>query len=164
MRFHHLYLGLLLITFGVSLLFLENAIRFYISLFAVGIGLFLTIDDLMYHLMGVSVISRVFGKHYVVILTTFSDEKEAKQIIKGLLEEKLIACGNRVPCASMYWWKGKTEQAKENYAFLKTTTENAPQVTAYIRERHSYEVPQILVLPIKEGNQEYLAYIKRIAD
>ncbi len=97
-------------------------------------------------------------KNLISIYATFPDKKEAKKIIKALLESKLIACANIFEAESFYTWKWKMENENEIVAFLKTKEENWEKVKEKIELLHSYEVPCILKLQI-DGNLEYKNWI-----
>lgn len=161
---HHLYYGIVLMGVSVPLIYFQ----FPLFLAPLGwilllLGIFLTLDDLIYHLTGFSIISSLLGEAYVIILTTFPNEKEAEGITRKLLEEKLITCSNRFPCTSLYWWKDEIEKANEIYALLKTRAERIPEVKTYIKQHHPYDVPQIVIIPLKGGSQEYLTYLSHYA-
>lgn len=157
---HHLYYGIVLVGVSILLLYFQFSPFFpLLGWILLLLGIFLALDDLSYHLAGFSIISSLSGEAYVIILTTFPNEEEAEDLTQKLLEEKLITCSNRFPCTSQYWWKDEIEKAEEIYALLKTRTERIPEVKTYIQQHHSYDVPQIVVLPLKGGSQEYLAYL-----
>jgi periplasmic divalent cation tolerance protein len=97
----------------------------------------------------------------ILILWTCKDQKEAKKIILVLLERKLIACASIIPhVESFFQWQGKIEQAKECKVFLKTARKKFIAVRDYILAHASYEVPEILQLPIEQGNPTYLKWMQ----
>ncbi len=98
---------------------------------------------------------------YCLIITTCKPENE-KKIIDALLEEKLVACINSWSVNSAYIWKGKVEREKEKILFIKTKKERYKEVEKKIKEVHSYEVPEIICLDIKEGNERYLEWIDEV--
>lgn len=98
---------------------------------------------------------------FVSIYVTFANEEEAKSIGRILVEERLVACCNIIPnLVSIYHWKDRLEESQETLVFFKTTKDRAAKTTKKIQELHSYEVPCILILPILEGNQPYLDWIR----
>ena len=79
----------------------------------------------------------------ITIYVTFKNKTEAKKIASVLLKKKLIACATFYPIESIFWWKGRINQAKE-YAGLFTTTDNRwNSVKTEIKKIHSYDVPCI---------------------
>ena len=94
----------------------------------------------------------------VVVLCTFPDLDQARQIGAALVERQVAACVNLLPgVESIYRWEGKVERAGEVLAVIKTT--HYPELEAAIRELHPYEVPEILALPIVAGLAEYLKWM-----
>ena len=97
---------------------------------------------------------------YTLIIVTASSREEAEKIATTLLERKLIACANILgPVSSRFWWQGKIDSAKEYMIFMKTKRELFDQVADNVKQLHSYEVPEIIALPIVEGAKPYLEWI-----
>ena len=95
-----------------------------------------------------------------IVYSTIEAVAEAKTIAHALLEEKLVACVNIIPSIqSVYRWKGTIEEDDECVLLAKTTDENVKATIAKIKELHSYELPDIIVLPIIGGSKQYLDYI-----
>ena len=105
----------------------------------------------------------VFMK-YCMVIVTFADEAEADRIISVLLEDRLIACAQLQEIKSRYIWKGGQIRDTEVLAFLKTRAGLYETVEARIRELHSYEVPEIICVPVDKGLPEYLAWIDENTD
>lgn len=85
---------------------------------------------------------------------------EARRIGRGAVEKKLAACANIVTrIESIYRWKGKVEWADEVLVVLKTRAARLKELERYIRDEHSYEVPEFVVLPIAAGSREYLQWV-----
>jgi len=103
------------------------------------------------------------GNHmFTVVYSTIDDLIDARKIAHTLVEEQLVACVNVIPnIESIYKWKGKVEYASEVILIAKTVEDNVVKTIRRIKELHSYEVPDIIVLPIVGGHKEYLEYIKR---
>jgi len=98
---------------------------------------------------------------FYVVLTTTKDSAEAERIAKRLVDERLAACVNVLPnMSSTYRWKGKVEHASEALLFMKTSHDRLDRLIARVKELHSYEVPEILALPIERGSQEYLKWLE----
>ena len=94
----------------------------------------------------------------VVVLCTFPDLEQARQIGAALVERQVAACVNLLPgVESIYRWEGKVERAGEVLALIKTT--RYPDLEAAIRELHPYEVPEILALPVAAGSEGYLKWL-----
>ena len=97
---------------------------------------------------------------YVVYITAPSRE-EAEKIARHLLQEKTAACVNIVEnIKSLFWWEGKVDEAGEFLLIAKTTPERFPQLEAAVKAVHSYDVPEIIALPVTAGSQAYLDWIK----
>jgi periplasmic divalent cation tolerance protein len=97
----------------------------------------------------------------VLVLTTAGNENEAQKIARGLVEGKLAACVNIVPrIQSVYRWEGKLETSEEYLLLIKTTSDRIAEVQAAVRELHSYELPEFVVISIEGGSEEYLNWIE----
>jgi periplasmic divalent cation tolerance protein len=96
----------------------------------------------------------------VVIFITTSTEEEARKISESLLDRHKAACINIVPKVnSSFWWQGKLDSAQENLLIIKTKASLLHEIIALVKEVHSYEVPEIIALPIIGGNEDYLNWI-----
>ncbi len=97
---------------------------------------------------------------YAVVFVTVSSAREADKLSRALVKEKLAACVNAVPgLRSTYRWKGKVETASERLLIIKTRTSKVPRLIQRVRALHSYSVPEVLALPVRAGNKEYLRWI-----
>jgi periplasmic divalent cation tolerance protein len=97
---------------------------------------------------------------YIVVYVT-APEDEATDLAKTLVEERLVACVNIVPgLRSIYWWRGKVEDEAEVLCIMKTRSNLFESLRDRVRELHSYEVAEIIALPILAGNLPYLDWIK----
>jgi periplasmic divalent cation tolerance protein len=97
-----------------------------------------------------------------LIYCTVENIIEARKIANLLLEEKLVACVNVLPSIeSIYRWKGKIETNHETILFIKTVDEKIPYAIQRIHELHSYDVPEIIVLPIVDGLNEYFDFVRQ---
>ncbi len=95
-----------------------------------------------------------------IVLSTAGSEEEARRIAQALVERRLAACVNIVgPIHSVYRWKGAVESAPEHLLIIKTTVAAFPRVRDAIRELHSYELPECVMLSIEDGSEEYLKWI-----
>ncbi|MDE1920129.1 MAG: divalent-cation tolerance protein CutA [Candidatus Omnitrophica bacterium] len=99
-------------------------------------------------------------KNFIVVLVTAKDKKEAAKIGRGLLENRLIACANIVEgVQSLFWWEGKIDSSKEALLVLKTKKTLFKKVMAKVKSLHSYKLPEIIALPVIQGNQDYLNWV-----
>ncbi|HEV7364285.1 MAG TPA: divalent-cation tolerance protein CutA [Gemmatimonadales bacterium] len=95
------------------------------------------------------------------VTTTLPDQTAAERVAAQLVEERLAACAQVLgPIRSTYWWEGKVEQANEWYCHLKTTLARLPGLQSRILELHPYQVPEIIAVPILQGNPDYLKWIE----
>ncbi len=98
---------------------------------------------------------------YIIIMVTTASKQEAENIAQKLLEEKLIACANIIgPVSSHFHWSGKIEQAEEYLLLMKSNQDLFNDVAAEVKALHSYEVPEILALPIFKGSKGYLDWLR----
>ena len=96
----------------------------------------------------------------IVVLITSPNLQEAHKISQKPIEEKLIACANIVErIQSIFWWEGKTDRAEEVLIILKSKKSLFKKIMKTVRAAHSYKVPEILALPIIDGNPDYLKWI-----
>jgi periplasmic divalent cation tolerance protein len=96
----------------------------------------------------------------VTVLVTVGSEEEAVRIARTIVEERLAACANLVPgIRSIYRWKGKIWDTEERLLIIKTRATLFASLQTRIRQLHSYEVPEIVALPITAGLAEYLDWV-----
>jgi periplasmic divalent cation tolerance protein len=96
---------------------------------------------------------------YGMVMTTFSDPETGRRLAEGLLEKRLVACVQTMPIRSTYRWKGSVQKEAETLMLIKTKVSLYPEVEAFIRASHSYEVPEIIRVPIAAGFAGYLQWI-----
>jgi len=94
----------------------------------------------------------------VIILST-AGEREARGIAQALVMQHLAACVNIIPVESVYRWEGKLCEDREHLLIIKTVTSNADAVMHEIRNLHSYELPEMIVLPVSGGYHPYLQWL-----
>jgi len=95
-----------------------------------------------------------------ILVTTFSKEEEAAEVVRTLVREQLAACGTLLRGArSIYVWQGNLEDSEEIVVILKTTAEAAPAAATRLKELHPYEVPEILILTPECANPAYAGWI-----
>ena len=96
----------------------------------------------------------------VVVLITTATEEEARSIAELLLNQSKAACINIVPRVdSLFRWQGKVDSAQESLLIVKTRASLLPEIVEMVKGVHSYEVPEIIALPIINGNEDYLKWI-----
>src|ERR1051326_2625051 len=99
-------------------------------------------------------------EEFVVVLVTAGSAEEASRIGRALVEIRLAACVNVVgPLRSIYRWQGAIEDATEHLLLVKARAADVPALEAEVRARHSYEVPEILALPVRGGSAAYLQWL-----
>ena len=96
---------------------------------------------------------------YGVVLVTAGSRAEAEAIATSLVQSQLAACVSLLPIHSIYTWQGELHQEQEWQLLIKTDLAQFDTLEAKIRELHSYEVPEIIALPIVSGSQPYLQWI-----
>ncbi len=100
-----------------------------------------------------------------IVLSTAGSAEEAQKIAQALVERRLAACVNIVgPIQSVYRWKGAVESAPEHLLIIKTTAAAFPRVRDAIRELHSYELPECVMLSIEAGSEAYMKWIGEAVD
>jgi periplasmic divalent cation tolerance protein len=97
-----------------------------------------------------------------IILVTVGSLAEGRNIARSAVKKRLAACVNvvRAPVESIYEWKGKVTAAREYLLVIKTTANRVPELRSEIRRLHSYDVPEIITLPVDGGLAEYLAWVR----
>ena len=94
---------------------------------------------------------------YQIVLSTCSGTEEAERIARDLVENGVAACVNIVPgLRSLYRWQGRLETANEALMIIKATADKYPAIESRIKRLHSYDMPEVLALPISQGAAEYL--------
>lgn len=97
----------------------------------------------------------------LVVYITAPNGEEAARIARSLVEEKLAGCVNIVPgIRSIYSWQGKIEDEAEVLMIVKTRIKLFSRLQERVKELHSYTVPEIIALPIVEGSQEYIDWLR----
>jgi len=96
---------------------------------------------------------------YSLVITTCADRESAKRLADLIVGQRLAACVQLFPIESVYVWNGEVCHQNETVMFIKTRAALSEKLAAAIRENHSYEVPEIIELPIIGGLPEYLRWI-----
>jgi periplasmic divalent cation tolerance protein len=93
------------------------------------------------------------------VLTTLPDAEIAGRLAHEMVEAKLAACVNVLsPCRSIYPWQGAVQEDGEIPLIIKTTAERYPALETFLRERHPYQVPEILAIDVNDGLLDYLRW------
>jgi len=101
--------------------------------------------------------------NFIIVLVTTANKAEAEKISQALLKEKLIACANIVnPVTSFFHWSGKVDKCEECLVVMKSRMDLFAELAECVKGLHSYEVPEILVLPIVEGSKAYLGWMAEV--
>ena len=98
----------------------------------------------------------------IVVLTACDSEKHAAQLARHLVELRVAACVNILPKArSIYRWKDQIEEAAEWMLIIKSRRDLMDQLRAAIGKIHTYEVPELLAVPVVDGSESYLVWLDR---
>ena len=98
----------------------------------------------------------------IVVLATCESDEEARRIARDLVTRRLAACVNLIPkVRSIYHWKGAVEEGEETLLMIKSARPLFDQLRAAIAHLHSYEVPEMIALPIVDGSAAYLDWMDR---
>ena len=97
----------------------------------------------------------------IVVLSTASSAAEAETIARRLVDERLAACVNVVTgVRSFYRWKGKIEDSSEWLLVIKSSRGRFEELRAALEKLHSYDVPEVIALPVVEGTKNYLNWME----
>ena len=95
-----------------------------------------------------------------LVLVTASSAEEAEAIAQVLIEKRLAACVTLLPVQSLYRWQGKLERSQEYQLLIKTDLAQFTELVTQVQAIHSYEVPEIIAVPILQGSPAYLAWLQ----
>ena len=99
---------------------------------------------------------------YILVTVTTANKTEAEKIAHALLNERLIACANIIgPAHSLFLWQGKIESAEEHVILMKTRKNLFHKISEKVKALHSYEVPEIIAIPIVEGFKPYIEWLQK---
>lgn len=98
---------------------------------------------------------------YIQVFTTVGSKEEARTVAGAIVEQRLAACVQVIgPIQSTYWWQGQMQMDEEYLCLIKTSRSVYQTLEMAIKEVHSYETPEILAMPVEEGNQDYLFWLQ----
>ena len=97
----------------------------------------------------------------LIVFTTFADADTAARVVRTLVEERLVACGNLLPGArSIYRWKGEMSDLQEVVVLLKTRKQDWSALLSRLHELHPYDVPECVAVRIAAGAPRYMAWLE----
>lgn len=100
----------------------------------------------------------------IVVLITTGSEEEGQGIASALVDQGAVACVNMVPgVRSIFRWEGKVAQEQEVLLIAKTVAGSFDRVASIVCANHSYQVPEIISLPIQQGNPDYLSWVREMS-
>lgn len=94
-----------------------------------------------------------------IVMTAVANEQEAEKISTLLVSRKLAACVQMLPMQSCYRWKGEIVNDTEVLLLIKTRSDLYEEVETFIKDHHSYEIPEIIQIPIEQGFNPYLQWM-----
>jgi periplasmic divalent cation tolerance protein len=98
----------------------------------------------------------------IVVLSTCDSEQEAVNLARQLVDQRLAACVSVIPgTRSVYRWKGKIEDSSEWMLLIKSRRDLFEALRAALMKLHTYEVPEVLALPVVDGSEAYLKWLDR---
>ena len=98
---------------------------------------------------------------FIQINIAVGTKEEGQRLVHDLLKNRLIACGQILgPMHSTYWWKGKIETAQEWMCFAKSKEEKFSEILQQVRRLHSYEVPEIIAMPLIAVDENYARWLE----
>jgi len=97
----------------------------------------------------------------LIVLTTFAHEDDAARVVRALLEERLIACGNVVPgIRSLYRWENAIADEREVLVVMKTRKQDWAALLSRLHELHPYGTPECLAVRVAAGAPKYMAWLE----
>jgi periplasmic divalent cation tolerance protein len=97
----------------------------------------------------------------IIALSTCPDEATAQRLAHALVGERLATCVNRLPgITSTYFWDGRLQDDAEILLIIKTTAARQDELQARLQALHPYELPELIVLPVAGGNEQYLQWVR----
>jgi periplasmic divalent cation tolerance protein len=97
----------------------------------------------------------------LLVLTTFANSEDATRVVRALVEERLIACGNLLPGArSIYRWQGQVADQPEVVVLMKTRKQDWTAFLSRLHELHPYDTPECVAVRIAAGAPKYMAWLE----
>ncbi len=103
------------------------------------------------------------NKNYIIVLVTTASKAEAEKISQALLKEKIIACANIInPVTSFFNWQNNVDKCEECLVVMKSRSDLFKELAERVKQLHSYEVPEVLALPIVDYSEVYLKWMDSV--
>ena len=97
----------------------------------------------------------------LIVFTTFASEEDGARVVRALLEERLIACGNLLPGArSLYRWQGELKDEREVVVLMKTRKQDWTVLLSRLHELHPYDTPECIAVRVAAGAPRYMAWLE----
>lgn len=139
----------------------ENIYHSSVSRILLKLSANLNILIIEFELKIINILNGVYMTEFIVIFVTASSPEEAQKIAHTLVEEKLAACVNVLsPVQSIFRWQNQLCNEQETLLILKTASSKANAVIERVQHLHSYDVPEVIALPIITGSREYLNWVQ----
>jgi periplasmic divalent cation tolerance protein len=101
----------------------------------------------------------------LMVFTTFANEDDAARVVRALVEERLIACGNLLPGArSLYRWRGAVADEREVVVLMKTRKQDWTALMSRLHELHPYDTPECVAVRIAAGAPRYMAWLESVLE
>lgn len=98
---------------------------------------------------------------YCMVFCTCPEMGTARTLAKQVIERRLGACVNILPAVeSVYSWEGEVQSDSESLMLVKTLTETYPALERFLRETHPYELPEVIAVPLQQGSEAYLSWVR----
>ena len=97
----------------------------------------------------------------LIVFTSFANEEDAARVVRALVEERLIACGNLLPGArSLYRWRGEVTEAREVVVLMKSRKQDWAALMSRLHELHPYDTPECVAVRVAAGAPRYMAWLE----
>lgn len=101
-------------------------------------------------------------ENYIQVITTVDDKEDAQRLARAIVEKRLAACVQIIgPVSSVYWWEDNIVEEPEHICLIKSRENLYPELEQLIMEEHSYEIPEILVVPVLKGSDGYFSWMEK---
>jgi periplasmic divalent cation tolerance protein len=102
----------------------------------------------------------IMRESHCAVMTTTDSAEGAEVLARGIVDARLAACVHIVgPIRSIYRWEGDVQSEQEWQCWIKTSADRLDALTEHIKKNHSYDVPEVVALPIVGGSADYLSWV-----